>query len=206
MEGGGRWANLSKASLSNHSDQLEIVDAQGPLYHSTEQASARRTHQKIVVVYSCQKSRGHGEIGHEPRPGPNTIQYPNTTQPPPKLRRWDVVKTKGGANRKEQRRQTGTKTECAIWTNRNRTHSAWLIREGDHDLSLPISVREFVPLFLWCTHIVKIGCESDPSHVDIIAHVVRDTVTAAFRFVGTEVTLKRDFRVSRDIAGTSHTR
>ena len=93
----------------------------------------------------------------------------------------------------EQRRQTGTETEHVNRANENRTHGAWLIREGNHDLSFPTSVGQFVPLFLWRTHIVEIWCESDSTHVDIVAHIVRDTVTAAFRFVCTEVTLKRDF-------------
>jgi len=122
----------------------------------------------------------------------------------PKLRRWNAMMAKGRMDRTEQRRQAGTETKRATQTNERRTHSAWLICEGDHDLSFPTSVGQFVPLFLWCAHIVEIWCEPDSTHVDIVAHVVRDAITAAFRFVGAEVTLKRDFRVSRNVAGTSH--
>jgi len=99
----------------------------------------------------------------------------------------------------------GMETERVIRTNERRTHGARLIREGDHDLSFPTSVRQLVPLLLWCTHIVEIWCESDSTHIDIVAHVVRNTVTSAFWFIGAEVTLKGNLRVSRDVAGTLHT-
>ena len=89
-------------------------------------------------------------------------------------------------------------------TNERRTHSARLIRKGDHDLSFPASVGQLIPLFLWCAHIVEIGREPDSAHVDIVAHVICNAVTATFRFVGTEVALKRDLRISRDVTRTTY--
>ena len=91
-------------------------------------------------------------------------------------------------------------------TKERRTHSAWLICEGDHDLPFPTSARQLVPLLFWSTHIIKIGSESDSTHVGIVAHVVCDTVAAPFGFISTKVALKRDFGIARDIARISHMR
>ena len=102
-----------------------------------------------------------------------------------------------GSTMKKQKRNVDRTNEC-------RTHSARLIREGDHDLSLPASVGQLIPLFLWCTHIVEIGREPDSAHVDIVAHVICNAVTTTFRFVGTEVALKRDLRISRDVTRTTY--
>ena len=63
-----------------------------------------------------------------------------------------------------------------------------------------------MPLLLWRTHIIKIGGEADSTHVDIVPHVVCDTVATAFGFIGTEVALKRYLGVPRNVARRSHTR
>ena len=99
----------------------------------------------------------------------------------------------------ERRWGMGTKAERDNRTNERGTHSARLVREGHHNLSFPTSARQLVPLFLWRIHVIEIGCESDSTHVNIVTHVICDTVTATFGFIGAEVTLKRYFRVSGHI-------
>ena len=101
---------------------------------------------------------------------------------------------------------TKTKNKGANRIGERRTHSAWLIGESDHNLSFSTPTRQLVPLLLWRTHIIKIGGEPDSTHVDIVPHVVRDTVATTFGFVGTEVTLKGDLGVPRDIARRLHAR
>jgi len=100
--------------------------------------------------------------------------------------RLDIIETRRQKNYTERKTETGVGVDG---TNRRRTHSARLIRESDHNLPFPASARQLVPLFLWRTHIVEIGSESDPTHVDVVAHVVCNTVAAAFGFISTEVAL-----------------
>ena len=55
-----------------------------------------------------------------------------------------------------------------------------------------------------CSCGVPISLKSDSAHVDIVAHVICNTVTATFRFVSMEVTLKRDLRMLRDVTRATY--
>jgi hypothetical protein len=105
-----------------------------------------------------------------------------------------------------ERRGKKANKQCMSRIDERRTHSARLIGESDHNLPFPTPTRQLVPLLLRRTHIIEIGGEPDATHVNIVPHVVRDTIATTFGFVGAKVTLKRDLGVPGDVARISQTR
>lgn len=71
--------------------------------------------------------------------------------------------------------------------------------KSHRDLNSTLTAREIIPLVL-PMRLVKVGHESDTTEVDIVAHIIRNTVAATFRLLRAQVALYRDLRLTRHIA------